>query len=113
MLGTETVILLTESRLDADNNPVTSPEVTVPNCLVEDATVREDAGRPDERRGQGSPSIGMIRVLLPITSGVHAGCALKVRGRRYQVIGDPQPYIDPDGDPDLSGYDLLAEAGRG
>lgn len=113
MLGTETVYLSTGQALDSDNNPTSGADpIAVHGCLVENATVRGDEGLPDELRGQATGSVASIRIYMPITSGVSSTTALKVRGKLFQVVGDPEAFIN-DEDPELCGYVVLAKAGRG
>lgn len=102
MLGGERVLVLGDTTLDADNNPIPgSGEEIVDGCLVSpmSATELREVGRDGDQ--------DVVRVQLPITSGVTATTRLKVRGLLYRVDGTVQPFLAED-DPELSGYDLTA-----
>lgn len=104
MLGTETVGVLTEAGRDEDGRVLASmpaDPTLVDGCHVSPRTSAEliEAGR--------SPAEDVVRVLLPITAGLTRWSVLVVRGRQYQLDGDPTPHINDD-DPELSGYDVEA-----
>ncbi|OBC12180.1 hypothetical protein A5788_22345 [Gordonia sp. 852002-50816_SCH5313054-c] len=102
MLGTETVIVTGDFVRDEDGNVTSGTGIgPVKRCQVQPLTSQELV-----ERGR-SATDDAVRVLLPITEGISRDSVLIVRGERYQVDGNPQPYIDPD-DPEMSGYDIEA-----
>jgi hypothetical protein len=107
MLGTETVIVAGDFVRDADGKVTPGTGIgAVAGCQVQPLTSSELV-----ERGR-SATDDAVRVLMPITTGVDRGSVLIVRGKRYQVDGNPIAYIDPD-DPDLSGYDIEASRRAG
>lgn len=102
MLGTETVTVSGDMVRDEDGRVIPGAGIgPVEGCQVQPLSTAELV-----ERGRSSTD-DAVRVLLPITEGIDRGTVLIIRGKRYQVDGNPQPYIDPE-DPDLSGYDVEA-----
>lgn len=106
MLGTETVTVAGDLVRDDDNNMVPAPGLgKVDGCCVFPLSTSELI----ERGRSGTADV--IRVTLPITEGIDSTSILVLSDRagdlRYQVDGNPAPYINPD-DPELSGYDITA-----
>lgn len=102
MLGTETVIVTGDFVRDEDGHVTAGTGIgPVDGCQVQPLTTAELV-----ERGRSSTT-DAIRVLLPITTGLDRGSVIVARGRRYQVDGNPIPYLDPE-DPELSGYDITA-----
>ncbi|UAJ16186.1 head-to-tail stopper [Gordonia phage Malibo] len=102
MLGTETVTVTGDFVRDDDGKVTAGTGVgPVEGCQVQPLTSQELV-----ERGR-SATDDAVRVLLPITEGIDRGSVLVVRGKRYQVDGNPIAYIDPE-DPELSGYDVEA-----
>ena len=107
MLGTETVVVEGDFVRGTDGKVTKTAGLgPVDNCQVQPATTKElvDRGR------EGTEDA--VRVFLPITSGLNRNKVLVVRGARYSIDGNPQPYIDPE-DPELSGYDVFAITAAG
>ena len=102
MLGTETVTVSGDMVRDEDGRVTPGAGIgPVEGCQVQPLSTAELV-----ERGRSSTD-DAVRVLLPITEGIDRGTVLIIRGKRYQVDGNPQPHIDPE-DPDLSGYDIEA-----
>ena len=104
MIGTETIEIVAEpGGRDEDGKVLagSAQKVTVEGCHVSPRTASElvAAGRESTE--------DVVRVLLPITAGLTRWSVLVVRGKRYQLDGEPTPFISDD-DPDLSGYDVEA-----
>ena len=87
---TVTVVLRVENGRDAFNMPVWDEAAQdVDNVLVAPASTEDLAGlgRPD-----GDETV--IVAHFPKTwSGSLRGAVLVVDGRRFEVVGDPQPYM--------------------
>ena len=99
MLGNETIRILARTVRNADGTvTVHAVDVDVPGCWVGPLTTEERPGRGVD----GDDAV--LRVGLPITSGLGRDATLVVRGKRYRVLGEPEPYIDED--PELNGYDI-------
>lgn len=103
MLGTETVHVGADLVRDSDGNMVPGPAGVgdVEGCQVQPLSAAELV----ERGRQGTEDA--VSVFLPITEGIVSTSLLSVRGKKYQIDGSPQPYIDPE-DPELSGYSVTA-----
>jgi hypothetical protein len=102
MLGTETVHVGGDLVRDGDGNMTPTTGIgDVKGCQVQPLSATELV----ERGRAGTEDA--VQVLLPITEGITSKSLLAIRGKKYQVDGNPQPYIDPE-DPDLSGYDITA-----
>lgn len=103
MLGTETVVVEGDYVRDEDGQVVVGTGIgPVANCAVFPLSTVELVERGRESTDDA------VRVFLPITSGLNQGTVLVVRGKTYQIDGNPEPYIDPDGDLDMTGYDVEA-----
>lgn len=102
MLGSETVVLRGDVARDADNNAIPgSGTLTVEGCLVEPLTVDEAVESSRDARET------VIRVYLPITSGVDGKTTAVVRGLHYRIDADAPAFLADD-DPELSGYVVTA-----
>ena len=108
MIGTETVQVKTGVRFDRHNNPLPATGTPTPirECVVEPLGSEEMVVR--DRRGTYSK----IRVFMPVTTGVDKSSVVTARGLDYEVVGDPDLWID-DEDPELSGLVLIAVRGVG
>lgn len=107
MLGVEEVGVVGALVRDGDGKVAASPNGTpVSGCLVTPLSSTEIVDRGREATDD------LVRVQLPITTGITRDSILVVRGHRYQIEGDPTPFIAED-DPDLSGYDVIGYRRRG
>lgn len=102
MLGTETVYVGGDLVRDSNNNTVATAGIgDVEGCQVQPLSSAELV----ERGRTGTEDA--VQVFLPVTDGINSTSLLTIRGKKYQIDGNPQPYIDPE-DPELSGYDITA-----
>ncbi|AMS03648.1 head-to-tail stopper [Gordonia phage Ayotoya] len=106
MLGRETVRLRLPAGTTPDGDPLPiAVPVEVESCLV------EVLGGADLVELGRDGATGGVRVYMPITSGVTAQHDVEVRGRWYEIVGDPEPNLNDD--PELSGYVLTCTRGEG
>ena len=102
MLGTETVHVGGDLVRDSNGNTSATTGIgNVEGCQVQPLSSAELV----ERGRTGTEDA--VQVFLPITEGIDKKSLLTIRGKKYQIDGNPLPYID-DEDPELSGYDITA-----
>lgn len=104
--GFETVGVRRRGGLTAGGEPL--PVVAmdpVDGCVVEPL---DGAELVDVHR---TGATAVIRVLMPVTTGLDHLCELQVRGLWYRIVGDVVAYDDDD--PELSGYHVTATRGIG
>jgi hypothetical protein len=106
MLGTEPVRVRRRGGITADGDPTPATEWPVDDCLVDPGALGE---RLDIDRTAATTTVA---VTMPITAGIDHTCELKIRGRWYRIVGDPEPFVN-DEDPELSGYQVTATRGAG
>jgi hypothetical protein len=107
MFGNETVIVSPGTTYDSNDDPVAgvgSPD-EIEGCVVEplgseELTVRGRTG-----------TYSKIRIFLPVTEGVAATDVVSARGKSYEILGEPDEWIDED--PDLTGLVVTAVRMRG
>lgn len=112
----ETVGVRRRGGTTAGGDPIPAADMpSVDGCVVEPVDGMELLNSSIGSRGTSevarTGATSVVRVLLPITTGLDHLCELNIRGDWYRIVGHPVAYAD--NDPELSGYAVTATRGIG
>lgn len=87
---------LTQTCLLLRRDPAGSQDV-YGNELEGEATATGDCSLQQQQRAEGGDGLSDTRWLLVLPAGtvIDTGDAVKVDGRRYELVGEPWPVTDP------------------